>query len=245
MGKRYYGGTGQPSLDVIPQPGGELVTDRTGLVTGRMIFKVKPKRWDLYPQVGAVHPDAAFVTMEKRTVRRTPGWWHIIADYAGVETEESEVIYDLQRSTQREPIETHPEFVEKLGGKPSEPKNGAIFVDQTGWPTTDDELGVFERFRITLKDGEEVSKNPFAGVDAYLAPTNTTWVGQWASRARPTPGEGVGKIDENPEGNPPDYGEEFSWLYTGLSYQSRGSAKSVRKEWLLGRWLEPIYGNSE
>lgn len=219
------------------QPGGELVTDRYGLVTGRLTFKARPNRWDLYPAIHSRHPNASFCLMEKRRVVQSRGWWTITGHYAGVEYDSSEKVYELERNTRSEPIETHPDFVEKIGGKPSAPLNGAIYVDETGWPTSDDKLGVFEGFRITL-DG---SRNKLAGVDSYLAPTNTVWTAQWTSRSKPSPGGGVGKIDNNPEGGAPDYGGEFTWLYTGLTYEDRAGTYSARQTWLLGRWISEIY----
>ena len=82
-----------------------------------------------------------------------------------------------------EPIDTHNEFVSKIGGKPSAPKNGAIFVDpSTGEKTEDDALGVFAEFsmmaELTSNEGSEgeftsYGKNRLAGVKSYYNPTIT------------------------------------------------------------------------
>lgn len=233
-------GSGSIGQGVIIQPGWELVTDRFGLVTGQVRFKVTPKKWQSFPRVGSAHPGAGFCFMDRRKVVTSPGFWTIVGDYTGVEVEASDKVFELQRSTRQEPIETHPEFVTQIGGKPSAPKNGAIFVDETGFPTSDDEIGVFENFRISI-DG---SRNPLAGADSYLAPTNTVWTAQWTSRAKPSPGANVGKIDNSPTGGPPDYGDGWSWLYTGLAYTERAGAYSARESWLLGRWIPTVYSGS-
>jgi hypothetical protein len=225
--------------DVVTVAGGEINTDRYGLSTGTKRFMVKPAAWGIYPNLGSIHPDAPFCSMEKRRVIMKPGLWLVEGSYAGVENDVSPKVYELQRNTNQEPIETHPDFVEKIGGKPSAPLNGATFVDDTGFPTSDDKLGVFEGFRILLADGD---KNKFAGTESYLAPTNTTWQARWTQKVRPDPGTTVGKIDDSVPGSPPDYGEGFSWVYTGMSFEDRGSAVSVRQSWLLGMALPEIYG---
>ena len=227
---------GNPGL--ILDAVGRLRTDRNGLATGRCRFKMPPKQWDLVPGWGMVHPYADFCHLETKEVIFGRGFWSVVCDFVGCEKEETEKVYGLRRHTQREPVETHPEFVEKIGGKPSTPQNGAIFVDATGYPTSDDKTGVFERFKILLDDGD---KNEFAGMEGYLAPTNTTWTGRWTSRTKPSPGADVGKIDDSPPGSPPDYGEEFKWLSTGLDYETRGKSYSVSESWLLGMWIEAVY----
>lgn len=227
----YFGRDG-----LILQPGGELTTDKYGLTTGQLKFLLKPGRLDLLPVFNSAHPWANFCLLERRKTVQTPGWWTVVADYAGGEQDESEPEYELEVGTSREPIETSTRFVSHIAGKPSAPLNGAVFVDGTGHPTSDDALGVFDRFRATI-DG---ARNELAGVTQYEAANQTHWVKSWTSRARPTDGGNVGKIDD-PEGPAPNYPGR-NWLYLGLHYVRRGGAYSIRKIWRSGDWSEKIYG---
>ena len=227
---------------LIMSNGGTLVTDKYGLTTGTVVYRLPVGRVELQPAFGSSHPYAAFCGLERRELRFTPGFWTLVCDYAGAEQDESDPEYELEIGTGREPIETHPDFVTKIGGKPSAPKNGAVFVDDTGHPTSDDKIGIFDRFRMTLESGE---RNLMAGVTGYEAANLTTWVKSWTSRSRPSDGGNVGLID-NPEGNPPNYGSGRNWRYMGLSSLKRGKAHANRKAWQLsgpGGWNEMIYGS--
>lgn len=235
-GVSYFGQGG-----LILEPGGELVEDRYGLTSGQLRYRMPVGRHDLKPAYNSPHPLASFCLLERRRVVMTPGWWTLICDYAGSEQDESDPEYDLEIGTSREPVETHPRFVTHIGGKPSAPLNGAVFVDETGFPTSDDKLGVFDRFRMLKPNGE---RNPLAGMSAYEAANQTHWVKSWTSRTRPTDGGAVGKID-NPEGPNPSY-DGRNWLYMGLQYRRRGGAYSIRKIWRLsgpGGWVEAVYGD--
>lgn len=209
-------------------PGGEIVTDKYGLTTGSYGFTVRAGSWHMAPNIGSRHPLAPFLLMERRRVVTGKGFWQVIGDYAGIDLSESDPEYELERGTGTEPIETHPSFVDTIGGKPSSPKNGAIFLDETGHPTSDDKLGYFDRFRIVKEDG---SRNPMAGMSQYIAANNTLWVKSWTSKIQISDGGNVGKID-TPEGGAPNFGDR-DWLYVGMSSRKRGGAYSHRKMWSL------------
>ncbi len=236
---KYLSGGG--AGEIMLQAGGELLEDKYGLTTGSLRYLIRPGRLDLRPKLNSAHPMASFCKLERRRTIMTPGWWTLVCDYAGSEEEESEPEYELEIGTAREPIETSPRFVSHIGGKPSAPLNGAVFVDDTGYPTSDDKLGIFDRFRMLTAAGE---RNRLAGLSQYEAANETRWVKSWTSRARPTDGGAVGKID-NPEGPNPTYDDDRDWLYMGLHYRRRGGAYSLRKIWRLsgpGGWLVPVYG---
>lgn len=223
---------------LILKHSGEIIQDIYGEESGTCMFHCPPGRWDLMPVAGFAHPMAGHLLFERRRVRFTPGFWKVYCDFRGV-LGNPPPRYELSLGSGREPIETHPKFESHLAGKPSAPKNGAIFVDAQGNITTDDDLGVFERFLIKNPDDPNLS---FGGVDGYLDMNNIIWTKTWISRSVPSTG---GKVEiENPEGNAPNFSGR-NWLYTGLGSSGvRGGSVRNRKTWRLsgpGGWLAPVY----
>jgi hypothetical protein len=242
MATTYHGKSG-----AILQPGGELVTDRKGLVTGRFAFKVRAGAWGDMPQLNSVHPYALFASMERRVVRFEKGFWLVLGDYAGCEVEESEPAYDFNPGTGNEPIVTHDDFLTKIGGKPSAPLNGAIFRDQSGNVTTDDAEGSFDRFKLLKDDG---TLNPWAGTEEFLTANNTVFTKSWTRRTKPA---GASKplqvVDQPPGGKAPTFdGANYKWLEFPVAYSVRGSAYDCRQMWMLSGprgWNRVVYNGAE
>lgn len=234
----YFGKDG-----LMLQSGGDLTTDRYGLATGRLLYKVPPERWDLMPKLGSAHPYARFAGLERRRVNFTPGFWQVACDYAGTEGEESDPEYELNPGVGNEPIQTHKDFVKTLAGTPKRPLNGAIFVDpQTGQMTKDDTPGKFEfsRFSVLHPRGQQ---NRFGGLESFLEANNTVWVKRWTRRSRPEAGGRALKIVSNPPGNAPSY-DGHDWLEFPAASTKRGFAYACQQQWLLSGprgWLKPVY----
>jgi hypothetical protein len=108
----------------------------------------------------------------KRTVSVEYGLVRTIGEYAGFEGIPVPVI-EYCTGVNEEPIQTHPNFGD-FAGTPSSPQNGAIFVDpSTGEISSDDAVGVFERFWSN-------PPNAFSGVSSWLMPVlvqRTTQIG--------------------------------------------------------------------
>ncbi len=172
-------------------------------------------------------------------------------------TTSDEVIYTMNFATTSEPIDTHPNFREKIGGTGDNPRNGAVFE-------TD---GSFRKFTHKLSDQDVVwgdarnakgeigvagDQNWYAGVSSYLEASGV-WTKSFKSNRTPTL-EGLGRIS-TPDGEPPEVGGR-NWLYTGFSATFTSPAKGDRTrkikgdismEWMMsGRrgWDKDIYGNS-
>lgn len=223
----YFGKDG-----LIQGSAGELTTDRKGLVTGRMTYKVKPGRWADMPSINSVHPLASFCTMERRQVRFDPGWWVVLCDYVGCEVEETEPTYDFNPGVGSEPLEILPNFVTDIAGKPSAPLNGAIFLDEEGNLTEDDTKGVFDRFRVLKADG---SPNPWAGAESFLTMNNGVYTKSWVSRKKPSGLTGAEKpltIVTSPPGPEPNFGGNYNWLRFPPAYTKRGGIYDNRQSWL-------------
>lgn len=227
---------------LIPSHGGEIVQDRYGEESGTYVFKCPVGRWDLMPGAGFSHPLAPHLLFDRRRVRMTPGFWSVFVDFVGV-LGNPEPVYELNEGSGREPIETHDKFESRIAGMPSNPLNGAVFVDGQGVITKDDKVGVFERFLI--RDAETGAKNSLAGTDGFVDMSNITWTKTWVQNHMPSVGGKV--VIEEPEGSNPSF-EGRDWLYLGLSAGGpRGGSVRCRKTWRLsgpGGWNPIVYDKS-
>jgi len=227
---------------LILKHSGDIVQDIYGEESGTCVFQVPPQMWNLMPGLKYPHPYADHLLFERRKVRFTPGFWLVSVDFRGV-LGDPEPQYELVYGSGREPIESHPKFETDIAGKPSEPKNGAIFVDAQGDVTRDDDLGVFERFLIKNPDIPDLS---FGGMDGYVDMNNITWTKTWVTEEMETTGGKV--VIEEPEGNPPTFSGR-DWLYLGLSSTGvRGNSARNRKSWRLsgpGGWNSIVYGDGD
>src|SRR6266446_8774597 len=146
---RYSRFFGNPNL-IIELPG-EVTTDPYGLETCTTVFKCSMDRWDLVPSLFSANPFLSYLRMEKRQVsisgEGSRGFLRIAGEYAGIPGGQSVPIFEVGVGVGEEPIQTHKNFVSGIGGKPSSPLNGAVFLDETGAPSSDDAKGIFSEFR--------------------------------------------------------------------------------------------------
>ncbi|MDR0532711.1 MAG: hypothetical protein LBH01_02030 [Verrucomicrobiales bacterium] len=224
--------------------GVEITTDRYGLDTSECLFSCPTDKVLQFRNSGLTnHPIFAWLEREKQTIKMSPGLSAITCYYAGILDINTEPVYELCIGEAQEPIETHPEFVSKIGGKPSVPLNGAIFLDKYGNPTDSDAEGIFERFRIWTGEAYASGKNRFAGVSSYMDASQVRWKKNWCSVIRPYDITSLSDINY-PEGPYPSLGKGRNWRYVGLTYQQRGLCYTITKEWQAsgaGGWIPQIY----
>jgi hypothetical protein len=224
---------------LIVESPGEVHTDIYGLETCTAVFKAPQDRPDLIPPMFAYHPVFTYLNMERRRVSITPGYLIITGEFAGIPGG-TIPIYELSLGCSDEPIETHPRFISEIGGRPSAPMNGAIFIDpSTGRVTASDAVGVFDHFKLTISG----TLNPLAGISAYLEAAQMCWRERYCATSRPSDTTVVGHIQSpaGPAPNPPSGG---NWLYMGVTYEQRGNCFFITREWRAsGRrgWNELIY----
>lgn len=226
------------------QEGSRVRESKDGLTTGTATWECPPEQaYRLAPAIGSAHPYVKFIKMESREITFRKDLAVITGDFAGMDPtkgEDSIPVYELQVGTSEEPIEVHPDFLTKIGGRPSRPLNGAYFIDPgDGTQTKNDKVGVFEKFTF-MHNGE---KNKLAAIMAYLDASEVIWRVKYTSKARPND---IGSITtiESPDGPNPNLGKGRTWLYVGLSYTERGDVFSISKEWKAsarGGWNTLIY----
>lgn len=200
-------------------------------------------------RLGSRHPYQPHLFMEQQTLIYGANGATLQCSYAGVEYSWLEKpTYELILGMDESPIETHVDFKSDLAGTPSEPLNGALFLDpETGSISTDDATGVFDRF-APIVDGD---LNPKAGVEAFLDMV-ATYRESYVSYYLPEAG-GFGRISSSVPG-PGFRGStgKRNWLYVGFTYRRRGAPDGapsevmyeVTKEWKFsGRrgWDSDIY----
>jgi hypothetical protein len=231
MASTLHGNSG-----IIFKHGGEITSDIYGEESASGVFQIPAGQWDMVPGAGFTHPDAPHLGLERRRVVMNPGIWDVIVDFKGVllvSEQGPPDQYELNRGSGNDPIERHPDFVSRLAGIPSVPKNGAIFLDGNGDESEDDVYGQFDRFG---------GNSPLHRVTKYVEMNNITWTRTWVTRTMPTTGGKV-KIDTPPGGAPSFDG--LTWLYLGLSSTGvRGASCRNRQTWRLGNWNPTIYSNT-
>jgi hypothetical protein len=167
---------------------GQLHTDIYGLSTATATW-VAPVDAMAYPNMYSAHPIWNFLHMEKRTVSMEYGHCRTVGEYAGFEGTPEPVI-EYSTGVNEEPIQTHPNF-ESFAGTPSSPQNGAQFRDPvTGKITSDDSLGIFDKFWSN-------PPNEFAGVVSYLMPVlveRTTTIGPFPTGSTSLVGQLLGSM---------------------------------------------------
>jgi hypothetical protein len=157
-----------------------ISNDGFGLMEGSVNFTCSVDDAGKIPLKGDQHPhDERLKCWKVQTTTRKGGLLDIDASYVGIETGiRTEPQIQISVGSTTDPIDTHNEFVTKIGGKPSAALNGAIFVDAvSGEITKDDKKGVFQEFSLLTTVGTGPSakqkKNVMAGVKSYYSPTIT------------------------------------------------------------------------
>lgn len=233
----YYG------LTNFLEDQGRLTTDIFGLQTCTARFKYPAGIGFIgAPSLFDPHPNYSWLHLEHQEIDVAPGFTIFTNGYAGIAggLSESTPIYEMSLGVSEEQIQLHPKFITSIGGRPSAPLNGAIFVDfETGKKTTDDARGVFQEF-LGIVGGE---RNLLGGISAFLSPNEFTWRERKVSNARPFDVSQVGYIS-TPVGPAPSVNFPRNWLYMGVSYEQRGLSYFINREWRAsGRngWNQIIY----
>lgn len=222
---------------MIEDPG-DVHTDLYGLESCTAVFKMPQDRFDLVPPMFAYHPLFTYLNMERRRLAITPGYLIVTGEFVGIPGGQTTPIYEIAVGLADEPIETHPKFVTDIGGTPSSPKNGAVFLDPDGDISTDDAIGRFAYFSHMVGG----TLNTFAGIDSYLAADQISFRQKFYATFRPNLTQQVGFINFPQGPAPPVSGP--NWLLISCTYEQRGNIFFICNEWRnSGRrgWNTTIY----
>lgn len=140
-------------------------------------------------------------------------------------------------TTSQEPIESHPDFVSRIGGSPAAPLHGAFFDATTG---------EFLGFPVIDPDEPETLPSRFAGVRSYLMPQET-FVSNSVEYNYPHAAEidEIGQVFE-PDVSLPVLPGDRNWLNTGIRVQNIANVyyRTQVTGMLSGprQWITEIYG---
>jgi hypothetical protein len=257
---------GTPAYRILPETC-RLRQKRQGLTEGEAHFEITgplgnaQSLINALPKLNSQHPFSTNVYMEQRELIMLPYGVRAECRYAGVSDEDLDrPVYSLVVGTEEQPIEVHPKFESHIAGKPSDPLNGAIFVNESGALTISDLFGTFAGFTAMVKTGPTTFiKNPFAGIESYLDVANITYRERYVTRDLPRDFDNnAGKIWVGPLPGPNPEFQNRTWLYMGYSMEQRGASLKradpisrlqtvydIARDWRLsmfGGWNNLIYG---
>jgi len=219
--------------DLVIENPGELMTDRYGLSTCTTVWRAPADfPFGSLPGIGAVHPLYGGLAMERRRVQKQEGYYTVTGEFAGLlaPATRSDSVFELSIGVQDEPIVSHPNFKSAIGGTPSNPLHGAVFLGPDGLPSTDDGTANFAYFSNT---------SDFAGIESYLAADFMTWRERFVCNFLVY--GSIGRI-QAPSGPAPP---ATNWLLICVSFEQRATALFVTNEWRAGGrrgWNSAIYG---
>ena len=230
-----------------------ISNDGFGLLEGSVSFAIGVDSAGEIPVKLDAHPhDDRLKCWKVTTTTRKGGILDVEANYVGIETgQNTDPQIAITVGSATDPIDTHNEFVKKIGGKPSAALNGAIFVDATtGEKTTNDTNGVFSEFSLMVPKASaspaapsgggttpstSSEKNLFAGVKSYYSPTITIKGCIYTSTAI-TAGKVVKSIGKTTSGTVGGFDLMPTWskvVVLGLMDNSKATGYYQPRNWLV------------
>ena len=215
---------------LVRQPGRTLVLKQDGSATGQVKYRCEAgSAFGLAPSIGSPHPDSAQVLCYNTSITILENEIaEITCDYLGIFRDPTIYQIEFIGNVGEEPIETHKDFVSKIGGTAASPKNAAKFDLETrefiGFPAD--------------------APSDLGGVRGYLNPASTVRI-SWFTKNAPTAGLfDLGSI-RNPPGNVPKPPDSRNWLKTNWSRRDFGLIFQITEEYTASGkkgWNRLIYG---
>lgn len=232
----------------------DVVFDRWGIGSASLTYSTM---WDGAPALVAarvVHPDFPWLFRDSATIsREEAGYAKVKITFKGVPPETNEIHYRMSGSTSSEPIESHKDFIEKIGGTPASPLNNAQFESpkkDSGTAAPADRQ--FKYFPLQLSNN---SPNPKAGIKSYLNGGVTyeqvwTYGLNYAHLASGLALQKLGKIEQPPTSG--GYGPNIlpvlpgrNWLLVSADNEQIGTGGKLTRKWRMSGprgWDTDIYG---
>lgn len=215
--------------------------DDKGIAGATLNYQVD---WDYAPALIAhlfVHPDFPWLVRKSANITREEAWLaRCSITFEGVPPvengeENGRPEYSLEGTTSSEPIETHHRFESKIAGKPSDPRNGAVFVDiATGNVTTSDTNYKFKEFGVVTP----MPDHPKAGIKSYeeksLVYTETRTYSHSNLNTVALNMNKLGEIDTPPSSSIlPTTTTGRNWILASCSVVKVGNGMKVTRSWKL------------
>lgn len=194
----------------------------------------------LQGQVAEEYPDTVLLSMVITETGTQCDHVKISLHYEGKAREfvapESVQDINVDFTTSQEPIESHPDFVTRIGGKPTDRKHGANFDATTG---------EFTGFPVVDPDEPDKLPSRFAGIRSYLMPQETFTLST-VEDSYPS-SDDIAEIGHIfiPSIHLPALPGERNWLNTGIRVQNIANVyfKTQLTGMLSGprKWVPEIY----
>jgi hypothetical protein len=221
---------------------GQLLPNRTiterndGTLEGVFVIRIDKANRAYLPEVGDTHPDDDRLEIHSIDYTVTQlGLLEAAFSCLGLVDDPTDPVISYTGTPDRESVVTHPDFVSVLAGRPSAPKNGALFVHRVhGRQTEDDNLGQFESFSTNVN-------SELYGVQYYLAPSTQITLTWWQTD---TPTIERMKIIDKIDGDFKTPADVENFLILDTPYRQIGSHFQVTQIILgsgKGGWSELLY----
>ena len=192
--------------------------------------------------IDSAHPTYAYLRKTGGTVtyKGFKDVWERTRVYQGIDT--TFETYRLEQTTSQEPIETHPDFVDEIGGTGADPLNNAVF-------DSDEETAELKYFPSNAPQN-------LGGVSDYLVSgvtlqhikvkTCSTSCPNWESLDKVATQGGPGSCEPTLPDAPfsSSYSDGYEWLMVGCSQEKIGGALRVQYNYRLSGpkgWNDLIY----
>lgn len=188
---------------------------------GSIVFEGDIRFKDSGPQLGSTHPDDQRLHCFARRRRFLKlNKVQIICDYIGLIYDPTPPVWEMVGTLSEDPIETHKDFVSKIGGSQGAERNRAVFDEDTG------------EFICFPAD----APNNLGGTRSYLVPS-VVWRKTWWSSTAPFPAD-LGVVVPRPSqialpnSVKNGIGSNFTYRQIGFYYQiSEEVMGSGKKGW--------------
>lgn len=226
---------GQLLATLLEDVPAQIDFDRWGVAGGSLHYQCM---YDVAPglvQQVVIHPTFPWLIRDTASiVREEANLARVQINFKGVPPTTNQKTYRLSAVTESQPIESHKDFITKVGGTPDSPKNGAVF----------DRYSKFIGFQTKLSDG---SSNPKAGIRSYLSPSlsyEEIWVNGGGTGLTGTLAN-LGKIDSPPSSNCFPTGlDGRNFLLAAGDAEQVGTGLRITRKWRLSGkrgWDTDIY----
>lgn len=212
---------------VVMQPNRKIVESNDYTLNGTVTYEADKNNFFKFPTIGSTHPDDSRLICHNRDFTYlTSNRVQMIASFIGISVDPTPYVVQWPGSNGRDPIETHPNFVD-FAGTPTTPLHGAKFD-----PETNEFLGFF--------DSEE---KEFFGARSYIVPNPVVNLSYWTYRTPTVSKEGTIRVSTPSGVKKP--AQVKDWLILGIPYRQVGILYNVTEQ-LMGSgpngWSKTIYG---
>jgi hypothetical protein len=225
------------------QPNREITEKNDGTLEASVVFECDASKIGYVPLLYSYHPDDMRLRMfERKKSYLRNGKAAVFASYFGLQSDPTPPVIQFPGATGREPITTHPDFLDFTGFDPDNPTDSSGWVNGAKFSTSEEDLGQFLGFLDPSGGTMTDSRFNKYGLQTYITPVIEVNLSYWTWKKPKI--RKLGKIDQNVEKfYKPANVKNF--LLVGMPYREIGQAYQVTENYLgsgEAGWDEEVYG---